>query len=634
MKKLITFTFLFVTPLAFSQESRRLVNFLENINRDMNVRRTVQCEGLDATDEENQYQCAVDLCGRPEELVTGSIHDKNIDQYIETDVTKRLPEIIDPVKKIGEQKKANEQEFVKAMEEKLKDPKFLDFSTWEPSSLVAMSSHMYFEHVSFEVDKTKPISERIKIEIDYPEGASREYKQGLKEYAENSVMDKTSKLSSAYYGDVFTKEELAQMYFDLTQKFVKLYDEHYKASAGEYDEWKSSVDKYRTLKIEDIKHEEMGGNAWNLEWSFERLAKKVNQPLPYKNIEVCAEKCKNGVLSGLKALNVPEMVSKLKTKLNEMTENDIVNPCKAELLSKGMKESDKERFLKNFPAIKKNFIARSMAGSSAHSKEAFEKYLDERIHLSFKVQESGGVEEFIKSLQDQAKTEVSKTDYSTYRGSDLISTLLGKRDYMDRSEMRAGIDVCHDPGLHTVWDAFAPQKYIENPEYDQDPTKDNIFVSLFSCTHEIHGKGVVSHEMGHALSYALYEKMLSESSEVAYNEIRNCVTKAYVTPPPGDGSLLNREGDSLRTEEDMADVMSFLAMADEKVNYVCALLDTDMQATKYTDFHLINSSPEDSHSSPLHRALMEAIYKKRQISNACKKVIEANSDKFRFGPCL
>lgn len=632
MKKLITFAFLFVTPLAFSQESRRLVNFLETINRDMNRPVKNQCEGQDEELLKAHNQCAIDLCGKPEEHVSGAITEKNFSLYIDEEVKEHKPLVDKLAAEIFEKEKARVKTMSDVFAARVKSEGFPNYDKWKEEEISSMAAHLWYGNVHIEADRTKPLAERIKVDIEYPENSSPTIKAAIDEYAK-ARLDNNKMFPSSITNEILTEEEAKEEYFNQIKMLLSVVDEARKTQPHFLSWMNDEFEKYRKLKPEEVTYQNIKDDAFTLSWRIESTTREAKIPNPIAPVKSCGDKCSAGVKEFVTAHDFNLMSKKLAQKVEELDVETAKAECLAELVDKGMKQSDKESFLKNFPKMKKDFLDRSMANSSEHSRKAFEKYIDEEVNLSFAKHAKEDLKKFLDELQKKATEKLWDPEYAKQSDQFLIGQIFNQRDYEDKSEMNPQVSVCFEGGGGTIWDAFAPKEYIQNPQNDEDPTKDNIYVSLFSCTHQSHGKGIISHEMGHALSYAMEKKKLSESSEIAFMETRKCVTSSVVGAKESEG-LLNRPGDSIYTEEDMADVLSYQATVDEKPLFLCALLDTNDEETQYADLSIPNQHPEDPHSSPLLRAIREAIYKKRRISPSCQKLIDHHKAEYRFETCL
>jgi len=164
--------------------------------------------------------------------------------------------------------------------------------------------------------------------------------------------------------------------------------------------------------------------------------------------------------------------------------------------------------------------------------------------------------------------------------------------------------------------------------------KDNIAVSKFSCTHPTQGKSVAAHELGHAISYAFYEKKLSPESYEEFKKLRACADshhKQKITKAPNP--ILHHPGDSLRTEEDTADLIAYRTFPDTANIFECALLETSGDGSFYKDLSLENKETRDTHSSSLFRVIMEFVHKKKKVPESCLAVMKEDP-KFGYEPCF
>ncbi len=148
------------------------------------------------------------------------------------------------------------------------------------------------------------------------------------------------------------------------------------------------------------------------------------------------------------------------------------------------------------------------------------------------------------------------------------------------------------------------------------------------------GEQIFAHELGHALSYAFHEKRLSESSYKEFLKDRSCMNQLngvsdFESPLP----FMPHPGDRFRTEEDTADLIAFRFGQGRETLMSCALLEPDYELTQYVHPSLLNRISLDTHSSPLTRAVREAIHKSIPLPTACNELIQTQTD-LRFNSCL
>lgn len=625
-------SFLLVSILATTSSFASPESALEILNslNESGPTSSEQCfEGDNASELE---ECAVALCGPAEIAAVATVNDKNFDLYVQEGVKEKFPQLDEPVKKIIEKEKAELEKFIadfKTLQNNTKP--ILDFSQWT-HQYDNFTYKVYDDAYEFETDTTKPLAERLNLKLKPPQGASEAYIKGLKSYAEAKKKERETNIVYGMYEEFYTVEESHEIIGDIWEKFFGAYEEELAKNPEFLKDKAELIEKYKN-EVSRKPIDPYGlGNAYQeiFELNNSLLSATGHTPSPIQYGVECDEDCKGGIKDFLLGLNYTDMIKDLEKKKDEVTLEENILGCQAELIDRGLKESDREQFLAHFPETKQKFLNRVFANYSSHSRKAFEKYLEEDLNLSFARPSNESSDDLLNKLKEDA--EASSTETSQTPDS-MVSKLLDHRDWMDKSKMTAEISACDNQSgrAFAAWDAYA-EKGQDFEESDADSSKDNIFVSLFTCSHGPQGKGVVTHEMGHALSHVFKNGKLSVESKAEFLRVRECVTKSHVSFKETSWGV--HLEDSQYSEEDTADVVSYNAIDPDSPIFTCALLDTNKEGTSFKDLSLINKHPMDSHSSPLLRVLREAIYKKRRLPSSCKQIIEKNKDKFRFDPCL
>lgn len=619
---------MFLTASSFAK-TESAIEILNSLNEGRPSSGEQCFEGNDVSELE---ECAVALCGPAETAALASVNDSNFDIYVQEGVKEKLPLLEEPAKKIFEKKKARLEKFIADFKAHQSSSKpIIDFSTWK-EEYNNFTYHAYDSAFELETDTSKPYSERLSIKLNPPKGTSEIYLKGLKIYAEAKKKERESNISQGLYNEFYTAEEAQKLIRDFWKKFSESYEKELAKNPDFMKNSISEIQKYQNEEAFELTDAWELGNAYNdinnLNNTLLHLTGRPTAPVQY-GVD-CEVECKEGIKDFITNLDYASMLKDLEKKKDEVTPEDNLLGCQAELIELGLKESDKEQFLAHVPETKRLFLERVTANYSSHSRKAFETYLADELNLSFDKFSNEGVDEFIAKLNSGVESEVSNVDNNP---TALVSHFLQQRDWGDSSKMRAEIKACDHFGTQAfaAWDAYA-EKGGSFDESDADPTKDNIFVSLFSCSHGSQGKGVFAHEMGHALSHAFKNGKLSVESKIEFLKVRTCVTNSHVDQKETTYGV--HPEDRLYSEEDMADVVSFKAIDPESPIFTCALLRTNSQGTKFTELSLPNIHTIDNHSSPLLRVLREAVYKKRKLPSACKQILEKNKDKYRFEPCL
>jgi hypothetical protein len=590
----------------------------------------LQCfEGEDPAEIE---ACAVSLCGPAETAAVAHINDANFDLYVQNGVKERFPELEAPVKEIVKKKQESLKKFIEKFRLMQTSGKpIFEFESWT-NEYEGFTSLVYGNYATIITDITKPLDERQTYKITPPEGASETFTKGLTAYAESKIKLSLKNVSEGIHNELYSNEESKLIVEELWKSLYKMWDAEIAKNPDFMKDSKEEFNKYKDLDTFINGDQNSLGNAYTyLYYLKSKILGSLNLPIIYLDYRMdCNDNCQSGIKEYLSSLKLSDMLKDLEKKSSEYKIEDALYSCQAALILKSLKDSDKNTFLAHYPETKKTFLNKTFDKYSSHSKSTFEKYLDEGVNLSFVKETPTSVESFLDDLKATATSEDTEEESSN---STLVQELLDLRDWSDKTIMKPDLDPCDEPnGAFAAWDSFSPNGAEDGT--DEDPAKHNIAVSLFSCTHGPQGKGVVSHEMGHALSYAFSKNKLSTDSKVEFLRIRKCVNDSHVKASKLDSSFLKHENDTLYSEEDMADVISFNAIDPAGPIFTCALLETNPTGTKFIDLSLVNKYSYDTHSSPLLRVLREAIYKNRNIPASCKQVIEKNKDKFRFQPCL
>lgn len=628
MKKVLPLTFLCFSLPVLAQ-SNHLDDILNRISLPVSVSVANQC--LESDFDLNQ--CAIALCGTPDKANTAAVNDNNFDLYIVPGIKEKFQALDGPVKKIFEKKKKEDETFIKSFREKLNDGSMLDFAKWDPWAYSNLSSTIYDRYFTKEIDKSKPKDQRLVIRVTPPSDATEIFSKGLSAYAELQSKKIQTSVVDGMYADIYTKEENLELLKDMASKFYSEYEKELKKNPAVLRDDAEIIAKYRDIDSLNINDHYEFGNAYS---SLKFLLDKMHGSFTATNFQNdCNGPCEEGIRDYLTKMDLKGKLSEFEKTVNETDLKEALVNCQSELVSKAFKQSEKEKFLAYYPQIKQNFMEKVFTGFSDHSKKAFNDYVDDQLHLSFLKYSPDAPEKFITELEEKAKSEPSELATNSLS---LLQKFFQYRDWSD-SELFKPEEQCSSQPAFAAWDAFAPKEELfgnddGEGEGDIDNDKDNVMVSLFTCTHEKEGKGVLSHEMGHVLSYAFLKKKLSVESEHAYMKQRTCATSSYVNPLKGDGDTFNRPGDSLRTEEDMADVVSFMATKEDQSLFTCALLETNKKGDQFINLGLKNRFNMDTHSSPLLRIIREAIYKNKTLPPSCKGIIEGSRDEYRFTPCL
>lgn len=578
--------------------------------------------------------CVMALCGSPAENDTVYVTDSNFNRYISPELKKQLAQLEPRLKKLFEKEKTQKINSLSEVEEKLKK---LDFSKLESSRHQQLSARMFRPYFSESIDLKKPVGQRVSVSLKNEKNLSPEFRSELQKYISVYVTHAQSNaeviLEKGLYSEPEQRELFSEKLNEMKLKFQKVfpkvdsYEKKYMAERLESfeEELKKSVGDDLTLLLINIQ---------NLEDQIYRYDTDVSR-VPDCRGTVCEALLKDYIQSS----DLLTAVARAKSSLAEQdNEKDILH-CKAQIVSKLSTESEKEKAVKLVEEVKQSLRLNVLPMFSSHSRKLLEDYLKNKIITSHQ-----NVKNALRQSQpfDQLKAnydELLARDYIPFEKNDefVVDSVLSLVD--DNEENGSNINSLCLPGLDSnAFDSFLPWTQVEKLPDDYKkmlsklPPKDHIFVSPYSCHHELRGKSIVAHELGHALNQVFASQKISQSSAKKYKSFRKCSNENYVKFIP-DRVFFSHEGDSIRTEEDTADVIAFMANPSKDDLFLCGLVKPSLDNKSYDELAFILDDG-DSHSTALYRLIMEAINKNRELPVSCQRALEPVKNELRLKKCV
>ena len=661
MKALFSFVLLFSSDVVMAQNDdfhiwAEFVNRVNSGEMEPSPFREFRCQAdgtaIPASDyQENlAQQCAIDLCGIPKDSPSAALLNYNFDQYVQEGAMARFAEIEPKIREAIESEFNRNAQFLEALEEKMKDGGLEpDYATWEGQDYEAYTWQLFNRYIEFETDKTKPFDERISFKINLPSDSSDIFKKGIEQYTESKKSKIESDFTEGLYYNFYTIEEAKEILLEKWKEFNDRYQEN-KKSNPHFMIWRE--DDYNVLanKIQNFQSEDLY-DVIPIAFELSRLNDELifqetgNNPSQSPTSLCSHEDCQKAIQEKISSQDLRALFNDLKAanaEKNKRTEERVAY-CKSELAMKSLKDYEISEFEKIIPEVKTAFMERVFEGYSEDSKRNFSSYLENELNFSTLTRTEdvqGYIDQINKNYEHFKGNRNRSGNYQYYNTKIFVHQLLSYKDnFHGKVDPLKGMDLCGYGLSKVVTDGFIPQEGLEDwGKIDSfDPEKDNVVVSLFSCTHHSFGKSILAHELGHALSYAFFRNKLSIESYGKFMELRQCANTLYKvdknekTPP-----LFKHDGDFYKTEEDMADLIAFLANPDTSVLYECPMLVPSPSGEFYTDLELSskNSIETSKHSTPLLRVLQEAIHKRKSIPSACQELMDNNEDKYRFTPCF
>lgn len=634
-------TFLIFALFSFSTAQAADALFLRVLSRLNNdgvlPQQTLACQA-GGQNAELAQTCAIQLCGDSQSAPTAYITEARIEEWTRPELLARFSEAEEPLKKILNANIETARTALSNLKKRLASgPISLGADT--PDADYESFAALWFQDlVSIDIDLEKPLEERLEYSTVKIPTHSRDIKAALQSYADAYVQDMKSDFGDACYNGLYSDEEakaeLKKRFEQFDARYQAALAQHPNLLAGsreELNELREKLSSRETIEAFDV-----GTFAYYLSFYDSQVASTTAQPELWpqvQNSKCKDEVCRKGLQELVAKTNWKKLAADLENRLADpkLLENQMLF-CRSNFASLALKESETERIREALPRVKTQFMSRVAKNFSAHSREAFETYLNENLSFNFASDDESALDQFVEQVKisaEESKVVDSSTDAQLIKALSKI-----KNPYSDYVSVITDAS-CTGLGV-SAWDSFMPlQPGIEDfLPADGDPTKDNLQISHFSCTHPAQGEQVLAHELGHALSQAFSDNELSESSYVEFMRLRSCVN-GWADPslPEAPVSFVSHEGDAIRTEEDTADLVAYMYAYDNPALMSCALLEPEITGNNYANASIANPTMFDSHSSPLTRAIREAMHKRLPIPAACQQLIGPESG-MRFNTCF
>ena len=321
--------------------------------------------------------------------------------------------------------------------------------------------------------------------------------------------------------------------------------------------------------------------------------------------------------------------------------------CRSEFISLKQLEKDMAEGL-DIPALKRNFIDRVLKDFSATTREAFESYISKGFPIIPFVPKPQDFRDLLERRNnrwlDEASVQIKKPDGKAQESDSIDNVEQIVNMYWEKKALeKNGSLLCESLVAFQGRDGFMlPQPMDESTtrfplslqQMKDISLKGAVSLSLFSWFHPAYGRRMVSHELGHLLSWLFKQNKLSGESYDSYKKLRDCATRRYKTLKLPNKSPLLHENDQWNTEENTADLIADLAVPDRQIHSVCSQLRITTDGTRYGDLNILNDNSKGGHSTPFLRVLFEAIHKRVELSPACQQVVDKYEDQISFELCF
>lgn len=574
-------------------------------------------------------KCAVDLCGLPGKNPSVFISDDSYAKYLSKSNYKKIDKEIPLIEKVVDKNLNAKKIEIGQIKKFLENPQQL-YLKMDASDKQKINQRVFSSFIKTEFVKANDIKDRIKVNIIPPVWADDNFKKALHTYGKNFQLAQAYDIDTIK-GLQLTESELKTHSLDLISKMEDQLKINPKFLEEEDVE---SLNDFKAVTKKDSTTSALLMRNLTTLIRFQSLMLKKSSAI--NGGTLCdTQECEGARAKFLNQSMVHQSLEKMENSLNgPQFRTQSINRCKAGLISADIEAADKKKtraiYQEALKLIRSNYVSKF----SAHSKGMLEKYLSKSIVTK--------AEALDNSAQKENNVDAFKIKAQSY-------IQIPAQNLNDSLVVKAAFELINDPnGLDTissiqpcnnyannVWDSFLSAKKVEMVMGDSEMLKgkDHIFISPFTCQHSSHGKQVLAHEMGHALNSFFQYNTLSESSAKNFKDLRECAKDQYTIFQFPLIPELGFPGDSLLTEEDHADLISYMTINDKNL-YTCSFLGpsiTDNNSYINLDFKNI---PFDSHSNSFSRVIFEAINKNIPLPQSCNDLIEEVKPEMRLKKCI
>ena len=581
------------------------------------IEKAGQIDCQEMTFEEQAEHCLREVCGKPGEKAS-NLTAKNLNKFLAPNQINELKQMENKVGAIFDRRKKEAGSLIQELEKR--SNKLKDTSNWSDIEYSSFSN-VFWKYIEWERDSSLPLDQRSKMKLVNTDNLDPSIIEGIKEFGKNFNKAVYDDPIYAFKSDIMDFDELK----DGIQKKALLFKNKLAANSSKVS---FNFDQFNS-KIQDATDADEVTKYFK---EMDELAQ--NSGIQLVNTDsYCKEKCKAGVNQFLKKIDMKDTIERLKESLSFNEKEDAVARCKANFIKVNQQNKSDENFKEIWPKVKEGYMKNVLPRFSSHSQGLIRDYLDNGINFYFENPTSATFPDLSEMMQNTS----ANPNHSNVSNADLLAEMIDQNFQPDINIYTVDITVCDSSrSVHQIWDSYLPQESnlpfnAFTPTY-LESSKDNVAVSPYSCEHDKEGAGIIAHELGHALSMVMRREGMSQSSRADYQKIRSCSSRSWKNPNKISEPYF--PGDHQFSEEDAADVFSYMAINDNQTLYACGFVSVSDNQESYTNFEPIIYE-DDSHSPDLVRVLRELEYKRtKSAPETCQAIMKKHKDKMGDKKCF
>lgn len=614
-------------------------------------------------------QCAIDLCGPPDESKLDTfLTDENFERLVNSQNLDRYSRLFPLVEEVVQNQSSLNEAIIDRFNQLLgenEDQVNID-SSIPPRELVSFLSNYIMPYIQTETFSTGEIKDRYTIETNFPNDWSQKKVNFFSSFIESKEDDVTEDLGTLILLDLISTEESITLYqqeiLDYKMRLSAIKSQlqlQFEANGrSDLENHLEAINQQliivtnaqRTFNAQSISSSndirilrgELELHLIDYDISYaEVILSNPEADYQYssyrESLSFCANNlCDRQIEEIINNLPIREAIIQLDRDNDpELIQAQMNRNCQSLFRINSLTRTEEVESDRIVVEVKSSIMNSYFSNFSDETREELQNYLNERVKFDYDLSRARTVEDIqqnINLVNDMMNIERERIPNLTI--FELVYMFSPYNNDMYRSNVNNITSICDggpnsERGVPLIWDAFLPQEGYHH---------DSIYVSHFSCNNPSMGKGIIAHEIGHAINYFFSnEENTSKESSINYKSQRICSNN--MTHPdyqrPIQRSLANTTfftGDHLRSEEDMADFISSL-VSTEKSHPHCVKLRINSNESRYDNAEIDFMANNDNHSPPLIRALRRLYLRNEVISPSCQHVINQYSEQYGFHRC-
>lgn len=594
--------------------------------------------------------CMKTLCGSPQQNPTTSLTEHNITQFVDRAAQQEVERLRGPMEEALRSEQERNNRFIEKARE-LGDGGNLQINpeSLYPQNWIDIVKRVYGPYVRSYADAAAPLNERFQVNV------------------RSKIKSKAQGTHEAFLTD------FARQYEDFVNNgpwYVKI--QHGVTTVSESRRLlREAYERERPQMQEALDNDSVFEKVWGgydrerfevLEQAMDSLDKLGEKELkiladlyvethssitdtPGAGREFCASgACREGINQYLANLNLEEVLDDLEGQNNSRAIGQVMRECRYQVMADNILRPDSRRIREAYPEVLEKFNQNVLSRYSEHSRNQFNQIAARELELDVVNYGGNNVANALAASFNAIKTrnQIEVESETPIDNNDILVWLFRKNNrsqisYADGVTWNVkpfqDVNPCGGKTPNVGGDHFA----LTDDPFDEKPYQINL--SAHTCTHIHAGKATLAHELGHLLSRVFLEGRLSRESYAEYGNLRQCSSLGYKNMESLPPSFLElnggHPGDTIKTEEDMADLIGMMTMGldPERPPGACVLLRPSANQVNY-DHRNLYSHPDSGHSTAPLRVLIEAIHQRRPLSPGCRELLQSNVSQFRFGSCF